>query len=380
MVPFRRYADGSNFRDWVVTAARDALADAELAPTDIDTVVVACESDFLSLQVNPATVIVDDIGLGPCAVMRVEAGGASGGAAVRVAALHVIAGQAKRALVIGFEQGASLLAGDDVRSVYSLSFDALVEGLAGATAVGLYALSMQCHMTRHGTTEAEMAAVSIKNHGNANRNPWAHKPMTLTLQEVLASPIVSTPYKRLDCSLISDGAAALVLAADQHAPTTTRARARLAGMGCATDRARLGDRTEPEFFAAKAQAANAAYAMAGIDDPAGEIDVAEVYDSFSGAEIQGIEALGLAARGHAAGALADGEFDATGRLPINLSGGLIGQGAPSGAVGIAQTIAVERLLTDRYWVEAPGAPRLGLVDTHGGIATVANVHLLERVA
>ena len=378
MVPFGRRTDGSNFRDWVVAAAAAAIADAALGPDDIDAVVVASESDFLSLQVNPASVLIDDLGLTPCPVMRVEAGGASGAAAVRAGALHVMARQAKRVLVVGFEQAASQLSGDDVRLIYGLSFDVLVDGLAGASAANLYALSMCRHMARFGTTEAQLAAVSVKNHGNARHNPFAHKPLALTIDDVLASPVVSAPYKRLDCCMISDGAAAVVLSLPAAAPAPRRPRARLAGLGCATDHARLGDRARPEHFAAKARAAADAYAMAGVT--AAAIEVAEVYDPFTGAEIQGLEALGLAQEGQAAAAMAAGAFAADGSLPVNLSGGLIGQGAPSGAVGIAQLLTIERLLTGRASVPiAPVAPRLGLADTHGGLATVALVHVLERV-
>ncbi len=379
MVPFGVRRDGSGFRDWVVDAAIEALANANLAPSDVDSVVVASESDFLSMQVNPGSVLVDDIGLKGCPVMRVESGGATGAAAVRAGAAQIMSRQAKRVLVIGFEQAASHLSADDVRLVYGLSFDALIEGMAGASAASLYALSMRLHMDRFGTTAAQFAAVSVKNHGNARHNPRAHKPMDITVDDVLSSPIVSDPYRRLDCCLISDGAAAVILAKDDNAPMADRPRTRIVGLGAATDRVRLGDRAEPECFAAKAQAARHAYEMAGIT--ADDVDVAEIYDPFTGAELQGIEALQFETQGRAAAAMVDGAFAADGKLPINLSGGLIGQGAPNGAVGIAQVLTVDRLLTGRYWPELQPnpAPRIGVTDTHGGIATTCNVNVLQRV-
>ena len=378
MVPFGTRSDGTNFRDWTAMAVTNALADAALTPSDIDSVVVASESDFLSLQVNPGSVLVDDLGLSPCPVVRVEAGGAAGAAAVQVAVAQVMARQAKRVLVVGFEQAASGPSSDTVSLTYGLSFDALIDGFTGASAVSLYALSMRLHMANFGTTPAEFATVSVKNHRNAMENPWAHKPMELTVDDVLSSPMISDPYRRLDCCLISDGAAALIVARDEDAPSTARPRSRIIGVGSATDPVRIGDRPDPARFAAKAIAAAKAYQMADIS--AETVEVAEVYDSFSGAELQAIEALGLRPEGQAAAAMADSAFGPDGQVPINLSGGLIGQGAPNGAVGIAQTLTVDRLLTGRYWpaLQPDPAPRVGLTDTHGGVATTCMVNILQR--
>lgn len=379
MSAFARRRDGSGWRDWVCEVARDALADAGLEAKDVDALVVACESEVMALQLTPGSIIVDDLGLTPREVVRVESGGASGASAVRHAFMHIASGLARRVLVVGFEQAASHLSGDDVRLLYGLSFDADLEGIAGVTATALYALSMNLHMQRHGTTREQMAHVSVKNHGNARCNPLAHKPMAIRVGDVLASPVVSTPYRRLDCSPLSDGAAAIVIAAPGHGPRSGGPRVRIAGSGCATDHARLGDRAEPHRFAAKARAAADAYDMAGVVSPAEDIHVAEIYDAFTGAEIQSVEALGLARDGEAGPAMAAGDFDAGGRLPVNLSGGLIGQGGAPGASGIAQTLAVDRILRGAYWpgVQPSRELRRGVVDTHGGICTTSVVHVLE---
>ena len=381
-MPFQRYRDGSGFRDWVRLACDAAFADAQIERGDIDAVIVASESDMLSMQLSPGPLLVDDIGLVGVPVVRVEAGGGSGGAAVRMAVMHLMSGLAGRVLVIGFEQTASHLPADIVRSVYGLSFDADLEGWAGATATMLYALSLQDHMARFGTTMRQLAQVSVKNHSNACLNPWAHSPLAITVDEVLASPMVSTPYRRLDCSLLSDGAAALILARpDAMTRRLDRPMTRIIGTGCATDAVRLGDRAMPGVFTAKRRAAAMAYSMAGITDPARQIEVAEVYDSYTGAEAQGIEALGLAPDGGAVARLADGLYGRDGPLPINLSGGLIGQGGAPGATGLAQVITVSRLIEGRYHsgLQAGCDVRTGLVDCHGGLATVNLTHVLQRV-
>lgn len=379
--PFGRYRDGSTPRDWAREVALAALTDADLAAADIDAVVVGSESDHLSLQLSAGALMVDEIGLAGRPVFRVEMGGATGAAALRAGVHQIMAGEARRVLALGFEHAASHLAPDDVRLLYGLSFDADIDGMAGVQAVHLYALSIAAYMREHGADERALAAVAVKNRGNAVDNAFAHRRKAVTLDEVLASPSVSTPYKALDCSPLSDGAAAVVLAAAEAAPRSGRRRVAIAGSGAASDAVRLGDRAAPHRFAAKARAAAAAYRQAGIDDPRRAIDVAEVYDAFSGAELQSIEALGLAAEGEAARRMGEGAFDRNGRLPVNLSGGLLGQGGVPGATGIAQVATLARLLEGRYWPALQPARelRFAVADAHSGIATVSMVHVIEAL-
>ncbi|MBI1384360.1 MAG: hypothetical protein GC150_05575 [Rhizobiales bacterium] len=381
MTPFRRSADGSSARDWVRAVARSALDDAGLTMAAIDAVVVASESDHLSLQLSAGALMNDEIGGVPRPVMRIEAGGASGAMAVRAGVMHIASGLADRVLVVGFEHAASHLSGADVRFLYGLSFDADLEGFAGADATSLYALSAGAFLERSGLDERDLASVSVKNHGNARFNPDAHKPMAITIDDVLASPPVAAPYKRLDCSLISDGAAAVVLACGATSPTGVRPRVAITASGAASDHVRLGDRADIAQFAGKAAAAAAAYRMAGIADPGAQIDIVECYDAYTGAELQGLVALGLAEEAGLAADIAAGRFERGGPLPVNLSGGLIGQGGAPGAVGIAQVHTLTRLLQGRYHDGLQPARRLrrGIADAHGGVATVNVVHVLECI-
>ena len=380
-VPFTRRREGSAWRDRVREAGLGALDDSGIEPHDVDAVIVATESDFFSLQIAPAPVVAAELGLDGCETMRAENGGASGAVAVRAAHALVAAGLARCVLVVGFESVASRLDGDDVRMLYGMSFDAEVEGFAGVTPAALYALSMRMHMARYGTTAAQLASVAVRNRANAGANPLAHKPMRIEVADVLASPMVASPYRRLDCSLLSDGATAVVVAHPSRAPRIERPRVRIAGSGAATDCVRLGDRARPERFDAKARAARAAYTMAGVRAPAEEIDCAEVYDAFSGAQIQAIEALGFVPDGGGGAACEAGEFDRDGRLPVNLSGGLLGQGGAPGATGVVQAMTVQRLLEGRYFdgAQPRRALRRGVVDTHGGVCTSAVVQVFEAM-
>ena len=378
--PFARYKDGSNLRDWSRAAIAGALRDADIDAADLDAVVVGMESDHLALQLSPGALLADNAGILNIPVERVEAGGASGAAAVRNGYAKIRAGLARSVLVLGAEHAASHLRGPDTGFIYGLSFDADFDGFAGLTPANLYALSIAAHQRRYGTTEAQMAAVSVKNRANAVGNPSAHTPSEIGIQDVMTSQVVSAPYKRLDCSPLSDGAAAIVLAADDWAPVRSPEAVRITGSGSANDSVRLGDRQDPGVFAAKTRAALQAYDAAAVTKPANEIDVAEVYDAFTGAEIQALEALGFSAPGGAGRDVESGRFGPSGRLPVNVSGGLIGQGGAPGAVGVAQIVTLARLLAGRHSNQPAGPSfRTGLADAHGGIGTVCVVHVLEKI-
>ena len=384
MIPFRHYQDGSNFRDWCRTVCNEALRESGLQHSEIDAIIVANESDMLSLQISPAALIADEVGLQFASAVHVEAGGASGAAAIHQGFALITSGCAKNVLVVGFEQTASRLSRSGVQKVYSLSFDADLEGWAGVNTAALYALSYQAYCERYAIDPLLAAQVSVKNHGNAVYNRYAHNPKEITVGDVAASKIISDPYRLLDCSIISDGAAAVVLSNPRqfdpgrkgHSPLV-----QITGSACSTDYVRLGDRSDSGWFSAKNKAGHLAYGMAGIENPGSEIDVAEVYDAFSGAELQSIEALELCYPGEAGLKLKEGDFSAKGHLPINLSGGLIGQGGVPGATGIAQVITLYRLLSDTYFskLQPKRELRKALADCHSGIATTNVVHVLQRV-
>ena len=361
MIPFGHYKDGSNFRDWCRRVCNEAIQESGLQHSEIDAVIVANESDMLSLQISPAALIADEVGLQFASAVHVEAGGASGAAAIHQGFALITSGCAKNVLVVGFEQTASRLSRSGVQQVYSLSFDADLEGWAGVSTAALYALSYQSYCERYAIDPLWAAKVSVKNHGNAVYNRYAHNPKEITVGDVAASKLISDPYRLLDCSLVSDGAAAVVLSNPQHFDPERNGHpplVQITGSACSTDYVRLGDRYDPGWFSAKNKAARLACGMAGIEDPRSEIDVAEVYDAFSGAELQAIEALELCNPGEAGLKLEEGVFSAKGHLPINLSGGLIGQGGAPGATGIAQVITLYRLLSGTYFSEATAETRI----------------------
>lgn len=373
---FGRRTDGSAFRDWAAEAFGAALAMAGLEARDIDALVLASESDFFTLQLNPASVLADDLGLAGAATSRVEGGGASGQLAVHAGVQAIASGRARHVAVIGVDASASALPAATVRALYGLSFDAWTDGMSGATATVLYALSVQDFMARTGLDAAAFDAVTVQNRANACANPGAHLPRRHDAAELAASVMIAAPYRRLHCSPLSDGAAALILSHPEALPHARLAAPRITGIGAASDRMHLGARAEPGTFLAKRLAMERACNEAGLT-PA-DIGLAEVYDAYAGAQLQALSALGLST---AIGAdLAEGAFAPGGRLPVNLSGGLMGQGAPAGATGVGQTATCALILEGRYHpgLQPLSPPRHALADTHGGICTTAAVTLISQ--
>jgi len=209
-----------------------------------------------------------------------------------------------------------------MNGITNCSFDPLVERRLGLDAVSSAALQARRYMNKYGLLEEQFALVSVKNHGNAMRNPLSLLPMEITVDDVMNSRKIADPLKLLDCSPVTDGACTLVLAAERQAKkmTTNKKRVWMKGVGHCTDAFRLGDRDLADTRALKS-AAKRAYAMAGIDDPRKEIDFAEVYDAFSYMEPLWLEGLGICDDGMGCEYLERGYFDFGGKLPVNPSGG-----------------------------------------------------------
>ncbi|OAN76349.1 hypothetical protein A8B78_02365 [Jannaschia sp. EhC01] len=378
LTPFNRRKDGTGFRDWAFDAVAGALAMSDLDRSDIDEIFVASESDFFSLQLNPASVLTTELGFIGAAATRVEAGGASGQMAVHAGVRAIQSGGAKHVLVVGVDPSASSLAGDAMRALYGFSFDAWTDGMTGATSTALYALSYQAFAARFGLSDADLTAVTQQNRANAMRNPTAHLQREDSAAEIAQSPLIASPYRRLHCSPLSDGAAAVILSRRDSAPSSRRTAPVIVGIGASTDHMHLGARSDPGAFAAKTRAMQRACKHADVT-PA-QIGLAEVYDAYAGAQLQAVAALGLSdasGRDHK-----DGAFGPTGRCPINLSGGLMGQGAPVGATGVGQTATCALILEGRYHpaLQPQSPPAYALADTHGGICTTAAVTILHRKA
>ncbi len=377
---------GCNLRDLMTEAVLACLADAGLDDlSDVEHGLTSYESDHFNLQMTLGAILHDTIGMIPKPNVRVEGGGATGALALRTAWAHIRSGLCDSILVYGCEKNGRGVSSRTANQLFALSADVDWEMMVGGTYTGFYAAMMRAHMETYGTREEHFAHVAVRNRKNAQFNSIAQKPMDLTIDDVMNSRPVAEPYKLFDCSLLSDGAACILLATEEwaraHCPAfRQRPPVYFLATGCGSDTMRLGDRY-PEItnFRAKREAARQAYAMANISDPRAEIDVAELYDSYSGVEIQAVEDLGFVERGQGGPSIAAGVFDSDGELPVNTSGGLLGRGAPVGATGILQAIEVAQQLWGEVDTrrQAPDARR-GLTDTHAGIASISVVNIFER--
>lgn len=384
---FASHRTDANIRDLVIEAVMECVRDAGIALKDVEHGLTSYESDHFNRQMTLGAILHDQIGMVPKPNVRVEGGGATGALALRTAFAYIKSGLCDSIIVYGGETNGRGVSSNTAQQLFALSSDADWEMMVGGTYTAYYAAMIREHMRIYGTTEEQFAHIAVKNRRNAQYNPIAQRPMDLTVEKVMSSIPIAEPYKLLDCSLLSDGAASLILATPEWAAAHStswgeRPSIYYVATGCATDTMRLGDRAYPypglAHFRGKLEASRQAYAMAGITTPRRQIDVAELYDSYSGSELQAYEDLGFCGYGEGGPAAESGLFDLEGDLPVNTSGGLLGRGAPVGATGIVQ--AMEIMLQLRGEADSrrqvPDA-RLGLTDTHAGTGTHCVVNIFE---
>ncbi len=253
------------------------------------------------------------------------------------------------------------------------------EGFHGITFPGLYAMLARAHMARYGTTREQLAKVAVKNHANGLLNPHAQYHLKVTVETVLGSTLVADPLRLLDCSPITDGAAALVLASDDWAKAHAKGRpvVKITGSGMATDSISLAQRDDLSELKAVRLAGERAYQMAGRAPK--DLHVVEVHDCFTIAEIMATEALGLFEPGGGGPAVERGLTAIGGRVPVNTSGGLKAKGHPVGATGVAQVAEIVSQLRGEAGQRQVQGARFGLAQNMGGSGGSSIVHILEVV-
>lgn len=364
----------SSFRDLFVQAARQAMLDAGVER--LDSLYVGCMSGGLFVgQEHIGSLMADYLGVTPAAATRVESACASGGVAVRQAWMEVASGVSDVVLAGGVEKMTDV---DLNQATYALgtAADAEYESFHGATFPGLYAMMARAHMERWGTTSEMLAGVAVKNHENGLLNPLAQYQTRITVEAVLQSTMIADPLHVLDCSPVSDGAAAVILAPVELAKKLGRPAVRITGSGQASDRIALHSRRDLAALQSTTIAAQSALRMAGLGIR--DMDFAEVHDCFTIAELMVLEALGVFAPGAAGPATLAGETRRGGSFPVNPSGGLKSKGHPVGATGVAQVIEIVKQLRGEAenGRQIKGARR-ALAQNMGGSGGSTVVHILE---
>ncbi|MEW6329234.1 MAG: thiolase domain-containing protein, partial [Candidatus Micrarchaeota archaeon] len=323
-------------RDLITEAGVRAIEDAKIRGEEIDAIYGGTmAAGRLIGQEHITALIADYMGLNPIPATRVEAACASGGVALRCGYLAVASGMHDNVVVGGVEKMTDVPVNEAAVALGGAG-DQEWELFMGATFPSLYALMARRHMYEYGTTEEEMAHVAVKNHYNAARNPYAQFQKEITVDDVMNSKVVSSPLKVFDCSPITDGAAAVVLMPLEKAKKHTDTPVEIVASAQASDTIALHSRQSLTKINATIIAARKAYEMAKLEPK--DIDLAEVHDCFTIAEILAIEDLGFFEKGKGGRASEDGETALNSKISINTSGGLKGCGHPVGATGVKQAV------------------------------------------
>ncbi len=402
---FSKASPDKDFRYMVKEAFDYAMKDVpKLTLDQIDGSVASYFSDHFTRQLMAGIMVQDYLGLCPKPSRRIESGGATGGMCFQSAWEAIASGRMDVCVAYGFETMSRVNTWKGNEFI-ALASDTNFDYPVGGFYTGYYAMMVQRHMYEFGTTVEQMATVSVKNHGNALHNPYSQYPMKLTVKDVRNSEMVADPLTRLDVCVMSDGAAAVILASEEMARKLTDRPVKVTGVGTGTDTMRLADRPHGDVillphekksdyknlkypgvhsFRGGRTAAKQAYEMAGIKDPRKEIDFVELHDAYTSSEIQTYEDLGLCKYGEGGRYVESGASAIGGEVAVNPSGGLLACGHPVGATGLMQAVFAlwqlqgtikKHFGNDRLQVKNA---RRGLIHSHAGTGTYITVSILER--
>jgi acetyl-CoA C-acetyltransferase len=376
--PFGKLEDAPDLETLIARVARAAIEDAGIGPEEIDAGFVGVFGEGFTPQGFPASLVLQSLPeLRFKPITRYENACATGSAAIHGARDFIAAGRGRIALVVGAEKMTSTPGPKVGDILLTASYRKTEQDIEGGFA-GVFGRIAEAYFQRHGDQSDALAAIAAKNHRNGVDNPWAQMRKDLGYDfcrtESEKNPYVARPLKRTDCSLVSDGAAALVLADAETAKAMGKA-VRFRAAVQVNDFLPIAARDIVRFEGAK-EAWARAYAQAGVT--VADLSFVETHDCFTIAELIEYEAMGLAAEGKGGRAALEGWTAAGGRLPVNRSGGLKAKGHPIGATGVSMHVLASMQLTG-----AAGAMQLPKADLAGvfnmGGAAVANyVSVLER--
>jgi acetyl-CoA C-acetyltransferase len=371
--PFGAFPD-RDIRSLAVESGQKALQNAGLTPSQVEAFYLGnfAGPSFVG-QSHLAPYIAGPMGITGVPCTRIEAACASSGSAFFHAFSAVAAGLYDAVLVTGVEKMTSQQT-PRVAEILAMAGECCTEGKAGATFPALFAMIARRHMHQYGTTREHLAAVAVKNHANGAKNPDAHMRKVITLAQAMAGKPISDPLTVYDCSLVSDGAASVVIAPLERAHEWTDKPVRILGIAQTSDYVALDRKPDITVLQAVKTAAEKAYAMAGVR--AEDIQLAEVHDCFTIAEILAIEDLGFVPKGQGGPYTAEGHTSLEGSRPVNTSGGLKSKGHPVGATGVAQLCDLVQQIRGEAGERQVARHELALAQNLGGSGASAVVTIL----
>lgn len=326
-------------------AFQNALKDVDkgLAPDRLEALWFGnCMGSLSGNEIPSGAMLANAIGLVGKPASRVENGCPTGSDTFRHACLAVASGVYDVVAAVGVEK---MTEKNNTRSLLESGRVGHPLLSYGTTATTLFAPQVRRHMEEFGTTKEQLAMVVVKNRHNAMFNPNSHWHKEVSVEDVLNSPMVCTPFNLLDCCPQTDGAACVIVCRPEIAHEFTDEPIYVAGVATATEPLYMHEKELMTGYACTTVAAKQAYKMAGIGPD--DIDVAECHDCFSGVEIMNYEDLGFCDKGRGGPLVQAGETAIQGRIPVNPSGGLISKGHPVGATGIAQVLELYNQLRGR---------------------------------
>lgn len=362
-----------SLRDLSTEAGALALADSGLSGKDIQSLYVGNMSAgrFIG-QEHLGALAADHSGLNPLPATRCEAACASGALAFRSAVLAIQSGKYDVVMAAGAEKMTDLKGTDAIATLMGAG-DQEWESTVGLTFTGLYALMARAHMRKYGTTREQMAMVSVNNHRNGLHNERAQFRFEIDVQKVLSSPMIADPLTLLDCSPLTDGAAAVILASEEFA-RRIESPVWVLSTSQASDTVALHDRKSMTSLNATKVAASDAYKETGLKP--GDMDLIEVHDCFSINEIIALEDLGFCDKGKGGPFVEQGNITREGAIPTNTTGGLKSVGHPVGATGIRQVADLTMQLRGQYGpLQIKGATK-GMALNIGGSGATSVVTIL----
>jgi acetyl-CoA C-acetyltransferase len=370
---------GKSLRDLIVESGRKAIDDAGVSPADVQMLYVGnVGSVGFNYENSTGLMAAHHLGVVPAGAVRVEAACGTGAWALHLGVVAIASGLYDTVMVVGAEK-MNDLATVEGTSIIAQAADSKEEYFSGLTFPSGVALTARKYMQTYGLTEEDLAHTSVKNHHYGARNPYAHLRFECTVEEVMRSAKVADPLKLYEVCPMTDASSALILCREEilrDQPDKPQVYITATSMASGTWYAATD--TLEDAHRLFSEPAERAYAMAGV--AAGDVDVAEIYNSFAIQEPLGIEGLGFAAPGKGWQGAADGSTWIDGQVGVNLSGGLLCKGHPLGATGSSQAVDIVEQLRGTAPKDIQRADaEIGISACRGGPGAVGAIHVYQRL-
>ncbi len=370
---FVRNYPGS-IRELAFEAFKEAMQDAGIANKDIGASVI-CSAPEYDLQRSPSGVIAEYLGLVPQPTFSIESVCSSSTSGIRVAYGLIKSGLHDIVAVVGFQKMSEITSADSQERMGRGS-DIQWESPFGTMMPAYYAMHAQAHFKQYGSTEKDLAMIRAKSTKYGAINERAVYRKELSVDDCMNAAVVTSPLKKFDCCANADGGSCVILANADRAKEICKKPVWIMGLGSGTASVTLTGRDDVYSLSAARKASKDAFEMAGIKPQ--DVDVAEVHDCFTIAELMAYEAIGFAEPGKGVELVREGQNIIGGKIPVNVDGGLLSKGHPIGATGGSQVRTIVLQLRDEAGsMQVPGS-EIGLVHNVGGVGLYANVTILGR--